>query len=72
MMAPLRLRDGRLKLRVLVDRGSIEVFADQGQVVITRGWFPPDGNRALSLVTERRTIRLVSLELRVLKSAWRE
>jgi len=41
------------------------------QFHFTRGWFPPDDNRALSLVTERNTIRLISMQLRTLKSAWR-
>ena len=27
--APVALEDGRLKLRILVDRGSVEVFADK-------------------------------------------
>ena len=33
--APLKPRDGRVSLRVLVDRGSVELFADGGAVAIS-------------------------------------
>jgi levanase len=38
--APLPLSCGDLKLHILVDASSVEVFADQGQVVLTDQIFP--------------------------------
>jgi fructan beta-fructosidase len=38
--APLTLIDGRLSLRIVLDRSSVEVFADQGRVVFTELVFP--------------------------------
>jgi fructan beta-fructosidase len=38
--APLPLRDGKIALRVLVDRSSIEVFADDGRAVLTVNVYP--------------------------------
>lgn len=35
--APMQFDQDRLKLRILVDRGSIEIFAQEGQVAISRG-----------------------------------
>ncbi|GAA3641198.1 GH32 C-terminal domain-containing protein [Microlunatus ginsengisoli] len=41
--APVVLADGRLKLRVYVDRASVEVFAQGGLRTITDQVFPPAG-----------------------------
>ncbi len=41
--APLRLDGSQLRLRILVDRNSIEVFAEGGRVAITNLVFPPHG-----------------------------
>jgi fructan beta-fructosidase len=45
--APLPLADGKLTLRVLLDRASIEVFAGDGAVVLTEQVFPSPGSAAL-------------------------
>ncbi len=43
--APLTLKNRSLKLEILVDRCSVEVFADDGRIVSTNLVFPPaDGN----------------------------
>ena len=47
--APLRLRDGVLRLRILLDRCSVEVFADGGRVAMTDLIFPEPGDRGLSV-----------------------
>lgn len=41
--APLTPSDGPIELRVLVDRSSVEVFADDGSVVFTELVFPDAG-----------------------------
>jgi sucrose-6-phosphate hydrolase SacC (GH32 family) len=41
--APLPPSDGSVRLRVLVDRSSVEVFADDGAVVFTELIFPAPG-----------------------------
>jgi fructan beta-fructosidase len=41
--APLVLKDGVLKLRIVVDRTSIELFAQDGEVQIARVFRPSDG-----------------------------
>lgn len=42
--APLKLDRGRLKLQIFVDKMSVEVFANDGQVAITDLVFPEDGS----------------------------
>ena len=55
-----------LKLRVLVDRGSIELFANEGAVVATRFTLPDPANRSI-IVTSSGSVSLVINEL---KSSW--
>jgi fructan beta-fructosidase len=45
--APLESRDGKLKLRILLDSNSVEVFANDGKVAMTNLIFP--GEAALGL-----------------------
>ena len=45
--APLDLDQDRLALRILVDRGSIEVFAQEGRVAISHG--RPIGRDAVAI-----------------------
>ena len=40
MVAPLTSEQGKVKLRVLVDRGSVEVFGNDGQVALSKGASP--------------------------------
>jgi fructan beta-fructosidase len=68
-VTPLRLPDDRLRLRVLVDRASIEVFADQGQVALTQNCFPPADNRSLSLTACGGPVHLDRLIVHTLASA---
>ena len=69
--APLKLRDDRLRLRVLVDRASIEVFADQGQVAITHSFLPNPKNRALALNVAGGAALVRRIRVNSLRSAWR-
>jgi sucrose-6-phosphate hydrolase SacC (GH32 family) len=69
--APLRLpQSGRLKLRVLVDHSSVEVFADQGQRVITDQVFPSASSDGVQLFATggRATVR--SLDMWRMESIW--
>lgn len=44
--------DGPLRLRVLVDRCSVEVFVGDGELVLTDQVFPPDEARGLALFAD--------------------
>lgn len=60
----------RLKLDVLVDRGSIEVFVNEGAVAISKGIHFDPANRAIELVADGGTGRIVGLEVIPLTSIW--
>lgn len=60
----------RLKLDILVDRGSIEVFVNDGAVAISKGVHFDPASRALELVAEGGDGRIVGLEVLPLASVW--
>jgi fructan beta-fructosidase len=47
--APLKLQDGLLKLRIFVDRSSVEVFANDGEACLIAQIFPSAGSRGIEL-----------------------
>jgi sucrose-6-phosphate hydrolase SacC (GH32 family) len=47
--APLRLASNVLQLDILVDRNSVEVFAEGGRVALTNLVFPPAGARTAAV-----------------------
>jgi beta-fructofuranosidase len=60
--APLRLGAGEpLRLRVFVDRSSVEVFAQDGRVVLTDRVYPASSSRGVALEAEGGDARLASL-----------
>jgi fructan beta-fructosidase len=50
--APLSPIDGRISLRIVLDRSSIEVFADEGRVVLTDLVFPAADATGIAVVSE--------------------
>lgn len=61
--APLRLADGApLALAIVLDRSSIEVFADDGAVVITDRIFRTAGRRRLEIQAEGGTATVTKME----------
>jgi len=70
--APLRLVDGRCRLRLLIDGSSLEVFAQDGETVITDLVFPTTESRALRLWARGTGMpRVDGITLHELSSAWR-
>jgi sucrose-6-phosphate hydrolase SacC (GH32 family) len=68
--APVRLRDGELPLRILVDRGSVTVFAGQGEAVLTDQVFPTAGSDGVSLFSEAGNAAVRDLKVWSMKSIW--
>ena len=61
--------DGKVKLRVLLDRASIELFANEGAAVSTSYAVPEVGNYSISLSADGNT-KINSLVINELKSSW--
>jgi levanase len=58
--APLPLNQGLVRLHVLVDTSSVEVFTDQGQVVLTDQVFPDPSSTGVSLFANNGTATLLA------------
>ena len=58
------LARGELTLRVLLDRGSVEVFVGDGEQVLSAYSLPGPGPRAVSLVAEGGALRASRLAVR--------
>jgi sucrose-6-phosphate hydrolase SacC (GH32 family) len=67
--APLSPDNGRIKLRILVDRTTVEIFCNDGRIVITSCFLPKDDDLSYSL-TSKGEIRVIVAEIHSLKSAW--
>ena len=68
--APLALNHGTLRLHILVDASSVEVFADQGQVVLTDQIFPDAGSTGVSAFAQGGSAKLDDIEAWHLRSIW--
>ena len=70
--APVRLRDGRLRLHLFLDASSIEVFGADGETVLTDLILRASGRRQLEvfMVPDHHLPRLRSLDVWELRSAW--
>jgi fructan beta-fructosidase len=67
-LAPL---DGRIKLQILLDRTSIEVFGQDGCVSMTSCFLPRADAKSLALQTTGGPVKIISLKVCELRSAWK-
>ena len=68
--APVALRDGRLNLRILVDRSLVEVFAQGGERTIADQVYPTPGSDGLKVFADGGTATLETLDIRELRTTW--
>ncbi len=69
--APLRVVNGNVVLRFLVDASSIEVLAQGGETSVTELIFPAAGPRGLSIASDGATPNVRAITISALKSARR-
>jgi len=70
--AKLEPQEGVIRLRILLDRTSIEVYGNDGRVYIPHVVFPADGNLSLSAHCRRGEVTARYLRVHELKSSWGE
>ena len=61
---------GRIRLQILVDRSSIEVFGNHGKISMSTTFFPDLRDTDLGIFTRDGDIRIISLEANRLESIW--
>lgn len=68
--AEVALVDGKLKLRVLIDRSSFEIFVADGRTVMSFCFVSDADNRNFGLQAEGGVAKLKSLDVYDLRSTW--
>jgi fructan beta-fructosidase len=69
--AALKPVDGKIDLELLVDRNSIEIFANGGRIYMPIGGILPEDNKSIKLFSEDSTTQLETLDIWELRSIWR-
>jgi sucrose-6-phosphate hydrolase SacC (GH32 family) len=70
--APAELNGGRIGLRVLVDRSSIEIFTADGRVNMAFCFLPLSHERSIAAFAEGGAANVPALDVWELKSAWKK
>ena len=68
--APCKPKDGKIKLQILVDRTSIEIYINDGEYFMPMGSIPDDDNKSLGVYAKGGEAKIESLIVHELKSAW--
>ncbi|MCT8139389.1 glycoside hydrolase family 32 protein [Anaerobacillus sp. CMMVII] len=68
--APLKLKDGILKLQVFIDTSSIEIFANDGEVAVTSLIFPNEAVNQLQFFSNEGITNVPILKVTELNSIW--
>jgi fructan beta-fructosidase len=69
--ASVPLANKHLSLQLLVDRSSLEVFANNGYVAMTSCFVPDPKNKSLEFYTVGGNAKLIHLQTFALRSAWK-
>lgn len=69
--AALKPVNGKIDLELLVDRNSIEIFANGGRVYMPIGGILPEDDKSVKLFSEDGTTQLETLDIWELRSIWR-
>ena len=68
--APVEAANGQITLRILVDRTSMEVFANDGKTVMTSCFLAKPDNTGLELFSKDSSPRILSMTVYELTSCW--
>jgi fructan beta-fructosidase len=69
---PLMPVDNAIKLEILIDRASVEIFANDGQAVISNCFTPDEGAEGLELFTRGGELEVLKLDIYKVNSVWKE
>ncbi len=68
--APLDPIDGKIRLRLLVDRASVEIFGNDGRLYMPMGMMPPEDDLSLALYAKSGSAGPILKEVHEFRSAW--
>jgi sucrose-6-phosphate hydrolase SacC (GH32 family) len=61
----------RIKLQVLLDRTSAEIFGNDGRISMSFCFLPDQANRRLGIYAQGGEARIASLKIYELQSVWK-
>ena len=62
--------DGLVRVRILLDRASIEVYGNDGRIYMPIVFFPQDHNLSLNVTCTKGDVKANYLRVHELKSSW--
>jgi sucrose-6-phosphate hydrolase SacC (GH32 family) len=68
--APLRATGGALDLTILVDRSTLEVFAQRGEIAMSMLFYPPEGRFTEEFFAPANAPARITVERWDLRSTW--
>jgi sucrose-6-phosphate hydrolase SacC (GH32 family) len=69
--APLRTEDGSIRLRCIVDRTSMEIFANGGRIYMPCTFRPEDDEKTIAVFARGGEAKISSIKIRELESIWK-
>jgi sucrose-6-phosphate hydrolase SacC (GH32 family) len=70
LYAPVTPENGQLQLKLFVDQSSIEIFINQGKVVLTALTYPSEGQTGIQVFSENGNSKLITFNAWELQSIW--
>jgi fructan beta-fructosidase len=70
--AKVQAANGQITLRILIDRTSIEVFANDGKVSMSSCYLPKPNNLGVEFFSDGGDLKITSMTVCELTSAWPE
>ncbi|NQU88580.1 MAG: glycoside hydrolase family 32 protein [Mariniphaga sp.] len=70
--APLLPIDGKIQLEILLDRSSLEIYANNGQLVMSSCITPLEENKTMEFISRGGELVIDRLDVYEMNSAWRE
>ena len=62
--------ENKIRLRFIIDRNSVEVYANQGEATLTRLFYPAVSNHRFMLSPTEGTMTILNMEVYRLESIW--
>jgi fructan beta-fructosidase len=69
-VAPLKMKNNRVKLQLFIDTSSIELLANDGEIAMTSLIFPSEIGKSLTLVSNEGSANVSTLKITELDSIW--
>ena len=64
------MQDNVVRLRILVDRTSMEIYVNEGEVCMSSCFVPLERDTNVRICAQNGTVRVRSLVVHPLRSAW--